>query len=400
MWGRGNHLRRLLVVSELALSVMLLVAAGLLIRSFARLQQVPPGFDSSNVLTLELTMSGTKYADANAVLETYRELWRRLKTLPGVTAAGGVSALPLSQMMAWGPITVEGRVAPPGEPFINVDQRTVASDYFAAMRIPLVSGRLFTDQDTRSTPRVVVVDEHMASRLWPNQDPIGKRVRTGGMDANPDAPWMTVVGVVGRVKQDGLDSDPRMAMYRAHAQVTSRAMNVVIRGGSDPARLAAAATAEIRRVDPDLPVYNVRTMTSRDDESLAQRRFAVLLLGVFAAFAVGLGAIGVYGVMAFVVSQGTRELGIRLALGATSRGVLVLVVRQGLAVALVGLALGLGGALAVTRVMRSLLFEVRATDPLTFGAMALLLLAVALAASYLPARRAARIDPLVSLRSE
>jgi putative ABC transport system permease protein len=400
MWGRGHYLRRLLVVSELALSVMLLVAAGLLIRSFARLQQVPPGFDSSNVLTLELTMSGRKYADANAVLETYRELWRRLRTLPGVTGTGGVSALPLSQMMAWGPITVEGRVAPPGQPFINVDQRTVAGDYFSAMRIPLLAGRLFTEQDTRSTPRVIVVDEHMASRLWPNEDPVGKRVRTGGMDASPDAPWMTVVGVVGRVKQDALDSDPRMAMYRAHAQVTSRAMNVVIRGGSDPRALAAAATAEIRQVDPDLPVYNVRTMTSRVDESLAQRRFAMLLLAAFAAFAVGLGAIGVYGVMAFVVTQGTRELGIRLALGATSRGVLVLVVRQGLAVALTGLALGLAGALAVTRVMRSLLFEVGATDPFTFGAMALLLLLVALAASYVPAKRAARIDPLASLRSE
>ena len=218
VWGRGQNVRRLLVVSELALSVMLLIGAGLLIRSFARVQQVPPGFNSSNVLTLELTMSGRKYAEPAKVLETYKLLWQQLETLPGVTAAGGVSALPLSQMMAWGPITVEGRVPTAGEKFINVDIRTVGGDYFEAMEIPLRSGRLFNEHDTRETYRAVIVDDHMAAQLWPGADPVGKRIRTGGFDVTANTPWMTVVGVVGRVKQDALDADSRMAIYRAHTQ--------------------------------------------------------------------------------------------------------------------------------------------------------------------------------------
>lgn len=400
VWGRGHNTRRLLVVAELALSVVLLIGAGLLIRSFAHLQQVPPGFNPSNTLTLEVTMSGRKYADAKVVLETYRQLWQRLGQLPGVTAAGGVSSLPLSQMMAWGPIVVEGRMPPAGQSFINVDMRMVGGDYFAAMEIPLVRGRLFSEHDTRAVQRVVVVDQHMAGQLWPGEDAVGKRIRTGGIDSNPNAPWLTVVGVVGRIKQDRLDSESRMAMYLAHTQSPTRAMNVVLRTGSDPSGLTGPVTSEIRQIDPDLPLYNVRTMADRVDESLAKRRFAMLLLTLFAGLALGLATLGVYGVIAYLVSQGTRELGIRLALGATPRDVLVLIVRHGLTVAVLGVAIGLTAALVLTRFMRSLLFGVHASDPLTFTAIAALLTMIALLASYLPARRAARIDPMVSLRSE
>jgi predicted permease len=400
VWGRGHNLRRLLVVAELALSVMLLIGAGLLIRSFSHLQQVSPGFSASNVLTLELTMTGRKYGDAEAVLLTYRQLWERLARLPGVGSVGGVTALPLSNMMAWGPITVEGRAAPEGEKFINADIRVVGGDYFTAMNIPLVSGRNFTEQDTRTSPRVVVVDAHMAAQLWPGENPIGKRIRTGGFDVTPDTPWMTVIGVVGRVKQDSLDGDPRMAYYRYHGQTPSRAMTVVVRGASDPAGLAGAVTRQIRELDPDLPIYKMRTMSERVDESLAERRFSMLLLTVFAALALGLAATGIYGVMAYLVAQGTRELGIRLALGASPGDLRALVVRQGMSVALAGVVLGLVGAFVLTRFMRALLFGVRETDPLTFVAIACGLTVVALAASYVPARRASRVDPIVSLRTE
>jgi predicted permease len=398
--GRGQNGRQLLVVAELALSVMLLIGAGLLIRSFAQLQQVPAGFNPAKLLTLELTMTGAKYNEPPAVLETYKQLWARLEGLPGAVAAGGVSALPLSQMFAWGPITVEGRPRVPGEAFINVDQRIVAGDYFRAMEIPLLLGRLFADEDTRTQPRVVVIDDAMAQQLWPNEPAIGKRIRLGGIDAQASAPWLTVIGIVGRVKQYTLDGESRIAMYSPQTQVIGRGMNVVLRTVGDPAALTAAVRGEIRALDPDLPIYNVRTMAQRVDESLARRRFSMLLLTLFAALALGLAAIGIYGVIAYLVAQGTRELGIRMALGATPRGILLMIVRHGLAVALVGVGIGLAGAFALTRFMSSQLFGVAAVDPVTFVAVSLLLTGVAVAASYVPARRAAAIDPMVSLRSE
>jgi predicted permease len=405
MWGRGRgqKLRRLLVMSQLALSVVLLIGAGLLIRSFVRLQQVTPGFTAANVLTLELTLSGGKYRDTARVREAYRLLWTRLAQLPGVTAAGGVSALPLSQMFAWGPIAVEGRVPPPGEKFINADIRTAAGGYFQAMQIPLIAGRLFTDQDLATSPRVAVIDEHMARQLWPGEDALGKRFRYSGA---PDAsgPWITIVGIVGRVKQYTLDEESRIAFYLPHEQSGTRAMNVVLRGGAEPSALAAALTAAvraaIREMDADLPVYGVRTMEARVDESLAGRRFSMLLLTLFAGLALGIATIGIYGVMAYLVSQGTRELGIRLALGATPAGLLRLIVRQGMAVATAGVAVGLAGAFLLTRFMDSLLFGVDASDPITYLSIAGLLTAIALVASWIPGRRAARVDPLVSLRSE
>ena len=398
MWGRGNNLRRLLVVSELALCVMLLIGAGLLIRSFARLQDVQPGFNPRNVLTLELTMSGRKYDEKQTMLATYHQLFERLERLPGVTAAGAVTALPLSEMFAWGPITVEGRVLPPGENFINADERMVNGHYFQAMEIPLLEGRLFNDQDTATSPPVLIVDDYMAQQLWPNQDPVGKRIHFGGVTAK--APWVTVVGVVGRIKQYTLDSDSRIAFYLPQTQHATRAMNVVVRSGVDPAALTSAVKQEIHGLDGDLPLYNVRTMTQRVNESLARRRFSMLLLVLFAGLALVLATIGIYGVMAYLVSQGTREIGIRMALGATPVGILSLVVRKGMILALSGVAVGLAGAFAFTRLMQSLLFGVDAADPFTFVMISGLLTLIALIASYIPAQRAARIDPAVSLRYE
>jgi predicted permease len=396
VWARGHNLRRTLVISELALCVMLLIGAGLLIRSFVRLQNVSPGFNPNSVLTLELTMSGPRYKDAQAVVATYHQLWNRLEGLPGVTASGAVTALPLSQMFAWGPITVEGRVPPPGENFINADERMVSGHYFEAMQIPLRSGRFFGEQDTSTSPKVVVIDEYMAQQLWPNQDPVGRRIHLGGITD----PWQTVVGIVGRVKQYTLDSDSRIALYLPHTQYPARAMNVVLRSRADPASLASAVKQQIHELDSDLPLYNVRTMNQRLDESLARRRFSMLLLTLFACVALALAAIGTYGVMAYLVTQGTREIGIRIALGATHRAIVRLIVWKGLALAICGVAIGLAGAFALSRLMRSLLFGVTPSDPFTFVVISLLLTLIALLASYIPAHRAARIDPIVSLRDE
>src|SRR5215471_15686591 len=398
VWGRGNNLRRLLVVAELALSVVLLIGAGLLIRSFARLQDVSPGFNPRGVLTFDLTMTGQRYGDKQAVLNTYRQLWEHLERSPGAIAAGGVTSLPLSEAFAWTPITVEGRIPLPGEKFLNADERIVSGHYFEAMEIPLRRGRFFNEQDDMTKPVAVIVDEYMADQLWPGQNPIGKRIHI--VELPTKDPWQTVVGVVGRVKQDSLDSNPRIAFYLAHTQFPSRAMTVAFRGRTDPAALLSSTKNELRNLDPDLAMYYVRTMEQRVNESLARRRFSTLLLGIFASVALALATIGIYGVMAYLVSQGTRELGIRIALGASQHNIVSLVVRQGMALAFSGVMIGLAAAFLLTRLIRSLLYGVQATDPITFAGISLLLAIIALVASYIPAQRAARIDPLISLRSE
>ena len=398
VWGRGGRARRLLVIAELALSVVLLVGAGLLIRSLAMLLRVSPGFTADHVLTLEVTMTGPKYGDAATVGQAYRELWHRLEAVPGVGAAGGVSSLPLSGYFAWGPITVEGRARPEGENFLNADQRIVAGRYFEAMGIPLLRGRLFDEHDTPDQPRVVIVDDFMARELWPGQDPIGRRVRTGGQDST--SPWRTVVGVVGRVKQYSLDSDGRIAMYFPHTQSPSRALYLTIRTDADPVPLVPAVTRAVQAIDPDLPLYHVRTMAAWVTASLARQRFAMWLLAIFAGAAAVLAAVGVYGVMGYLVSQGAREIGIRLALGASEGGILRLVLGHGLLLAAIGIGAGVLGAMLLAGVMRTLVFGVGARDLPTFMAVAVVLIVVALAAAYVPARRAARIDPLVSLRAD
>ena len=399
IWGRGNKLRRSLVIAEIALCAMLLIGAGLLIRSFARVRQVNPGFNPRNVLTLELTMTGDRYKDKLAVLAAYRELWRRLESLPGVASAGAVTSLPLSQMFAWGPITVEGRVPPPGEKFINADVRMVSGHYFQAMEIPLRQGRFFNDDDVAGKPRVALVDDYMAQQLWAGQNPVGKRLHTGGV-SDKDSPWITVAGVVGRVKQYTLDSDSRIAFYLPQTQYPTRAMNVVMRSANNPSALARAVKQQIQELDPNLPLYNVSTMQERFENSLARRRFTMLVLGAFAAISLGLAAIGVYGLIAYLVGQGSREVGIRLALGATPARIRLLIVRGGMTLASWGIGIGIAGALVVSHLMSSLLFGVGTTDIVTFVVVPVLLVSIALFASYIPARRASRIDPSTSLRCE
>jgi predicted permease len=398
MWGRGRTTRRLLVVSELALSVLLLIGAGLLLRSFANLQGVNPGFNPRGVLTFALQLSGRQYNGAPPVLATYRSIWERLDRLPGVRASGGCSDLPLTDRPAWTPITIEDRTPPPGEKFINADVRIVAGRYFETMEIPLRRGRLFNDQDIAGNPGVVMIDERMAREFWPEQDPIGKRLRRGGVSSN--SPWLTVVGVVGRVKHESLESDPRIAFYLPHGQVPMRAMSVVMRASTDPAALTAAAKKELREVDAALPMYSVRTMEQYVERSLARHRFSMVLLGIFAGLALALAAVGTYGVMAYLAGQGAREIGIRIALGASRGRIVGLVLRQGLALAAAGVIVGLIGAFWLSRFTTTLLYGVSASDPVTFVAIPLLLFVVALVAGYVPARRAARVDPVVSLRCE
>jgi predicted permease len=273
----------------------------------------------------------------------------------------------------------------------------VSGRYFEVMQIPLLGGRLFNEQDTFDHPRVAVVDDYMAQQLWPGQDAVGKRFHIGGID-DTKAPWITVVGIVGRVKQYTLDSDSRIAFYLPHTQFPTRAMNVVVRGASDPAALASSVRERIREIDSNLPLYNVVTMDHRVDLSLARRRFAMLLLAVFASISLILATIGIYGVLAYLVGQGTREIGIRMALGASRQAILNLVVSRGIILAVGGVAIGVAGALVLTRLMRTLLFGVAPTDALTFCVVPLLLVAISLAATSIPAFRAARVDPAECLR--
>ena len=355
-------------------------------------------------------MSGDKYKDPQLVRATYRQLWERLERLPGVASAGGVSSLPLSEMFAWGPITVEGRVPLPGEKFINADERVVSGHYFETMQIPLLKGRLFNDQDTPDKTQVIVVDEFMAQQLWPGEDPLGKRISFGDLASKPQ--WATVVGVVGRIKQYTLDSDSRIALYLPQSQHVGRAMNVVVCAAvitPCEAVITPCAAATIPRRSPP-PSSASSTNWTATCPCIACSPWSSVWLSLWRGSAFSspcsrcspasrwlLATIGIYGVMAYLVSQGTREIGIRMALGATQRGILRLVVRQGMVLALCGVGLGLVVALAFSRLVSGLLFGVQSTDPLTFSAIALLLALVALLASYIPARRAARIDPMISL---
>ncbi len=395
--GSSQHwLRGVLVIAEIALALILLVGAGLLIRSFILVQQVEPGFFARNLLSMRLSVSRTADAEERRRL-FYEQLLERIRHLPGVEGAATVSVLPLGGGISWGDITIEGYVPISGQSLILADRRTASTGYFETMKIPLISGRLFNEHDTKDSTKVVVVDERMARAYWPNADPVGRRLKLGGSDS--DEPWMTVVGVVGNVKQYALDTDSRVALYMPQQQAPVGTMYVVART-LDPTGTAAAVKKEVQALDPNVPIYEVKTMEQLLSESLARRRFAMLALGLFALVAMLLAMVGIYGVMAYSVAQRTREIGIRVALGAQRRDVLKLVIGQGMMLTLIGLCLGLAGASGLTRVIRSLLFGVGATDPWTFVGIALLLGSVALLACYVPARRATKVDPMMALRYE
>ncbi len=397
--GRGQKLRGILVASEIALSLVLLVGAGLLIRSFVKLQEVDPGFSADNLMSMRISLAGSKYSKADQRAAFFHQLFDRVEQFPGVVSAGGVSVLPLSPGVGWGTIWVEGYDAGPGEGLVQADQRVAARDYFAAMGIGLIDGRFFDGRDTKDSLKAVIVDEGFAARFWPGQSALGKRVKRGGADS--DDPWMTVVGVVKTVKQYSLDADPpRAAMYMPHSQEPTSSLYLVARSANDPSQMVAPVTALVKEIDPDLPVYNVSPMQQRLAASLSQKRFSMLLLGLFAGVALALAAIGIYGVMAYMVAQRTREIGIRMALGAESRDVVSLIIRQGMVVAAAGVAAGIAGALALTRFMSSMLYGVSAADPVTFVLVSMALAGIALLACAVPARRATRVDPIVALRYE
>jgi predicted permease len=398
LWGRGGWLRKLLLVAEVALSVVLLVGAGLMTRSFAALLVVNPGFNADRVLTLGLTMTGPQYSDRPKIAETSRLLWNRLDRIPSVTASGGITSLPLSEMYAWGPITVEGQVLPPGENFINADQRVAAGEYFTVMQIPLIRGRLFTETDNATSPKVVIIDDSMASQFWPGQDPLGKRIRLGSLTST--APLVTVVGVVGRVKQYTLDSDSRIALYLPQLQFPWRDVNVVVRTQGDPSSVAGAVTRAVHDLDPTLPVYAVRSMQQRVADSLARRRFAMGLLVFFAMVSLTLAALGTFAVIAVLVNQGIPEIGIRMALGATRLHILRMIMGRAMLLTSCGVVAGLISALILSRFIRSLLFGVLPHDPATYLVVSLVLICVSLLATSIPAGRAARTDPVTCLRSE
>jgi predicted permease len=402
--ARGSRVRKLLVVSEIALALVLLIGAGLMINSFTRLRNVDAGFQPDNLLTMRIILTPSKYPDQTRRAAFFTELLSRVKALPGVQDAGAISWLPLTFKGGSNGFTIEGRPEPPRDQLPISIVRVISPDYFRTMSIPLLKGRAFTEQDTQDSPGVVIINEAMAKHFWPGEEAIEKRIKMGGF--NSEAPWLSVVGIAKNVRQYELNTESKPEMYFPYIQANvsgSAAFgmrDLVVRTSTDPLGLAAAARSEVWAVDKDQPVSNIRTMEQIMSTSVSRQRFNMLLLGIFAAVALILAAVGIYGVMSYSVAQRTHELGIRMALGAQSRDVLGLVIGQGMKLTLIGIATGLAAAFALTRLMSSLLYGVSATDPLTFAAISVILTGVALAASFVPARRAIKVDPIVALRYE
>jgi predicted permease len=396
----GRTLRRALVVAEVALSLTLLIGAGLLIKSVARLQGVSPGFDPHNVLTFNIALPSLKYPTDTAQILFSDQLLPRLNAVPGVQAAGVTSVIPFGGGWSTASVAIEGLVISQGQQSPWGDFRIASPRFFEALRIPLKRGRLFTDQDRLGAPEVVVIDEEFVKKYFANTNPIGKRITFGARAGTPDSTWITVVGVVGHAAHEGLDAEPRIQYDFPEAQRGSRGMTVAIRTQGDPLALVPAVRRTIHEIDAALPMSSINTMDKLVEQSVGQRKLSMILLGVFSAIAVLLASLGIYGVMSYSVTQRTRELGIRMALGAARSEVLALVVGQGMALALWGVAIGLVGAFAVTRFLSSQLYGVGATDVSTFVGVSGLLIGIALIACLLPAMRATRVDPVSALREE
>ena len=396
--GAGGKTRRhrtlnLLVVCEVALAMMLLVGAGLFVNSFIRLQQVSPGFDEKNLLTARIDLPNP-YAQPEKKAQFFEQLQQRVAALPGVEAVGLVTELPLARQSADFGFNIEGRPAPPAGQDPHADIRNVNHDYFRAMRIPLRTGRHFTEAEARDNAKVALISDALAQIYFAGENPMGQRLHLGSLNQGS----YEIIGVVGDVRHRGLDGALRQTIYFPSLRLGYS--NLVIRTANDPTSLAAAVRREVAAMDPHQPVANIKTMERWVSESVAQPRFRTFLLGLFSAVALLLSIVGIYGVMSYAVSQRTHELGIRMALGASASDVLRMVIRQGMQLAGAGVAIGLVASLTLTRLLKDLLFGVRATDPVTFAAVAFLLMGVALLACYLPARRATKVDPLVALRRE
>ncbi len=399
--SRGHRIRSLLVIAEVAVSLILLIGAGLLINSFLRLRNVDPGFRSDNLLTMSIVLPPLKYQEHERRSAFYTELVGRIEALPGVKSAAVTNWIPLVRQGDSIGFSIEGRPdAGPGQR-PSVVTRVVHPHYFRTMGIQLLQGRELGEQDRVDSPAVALISETMARRFWPGEDPAGKRITPSNpATAGPDD-WITIIGVVKDVRQFDLIADPKPQMYLSYAQAGFFApRNLIVSTSVEPLSLADAVRRTVWEIDKDQPVSNIRTMEEVLSESIARQRFSMLLLGIFAALALVLAAVGIYGVMSYSVAQRTREIGLRMALGAQPRDVLKLVVGQGLKLVLIGVGLGLVAAFILTRVMTSLLFGVSATDPTTFITISLVLISVALLASFFPARRATKVDPMIALRYE
>jgi putative ABC transport system permease protein len=413
----GRHwLRSSLVVVEVATTLVLLIGAGLMIRSFYRLQKVNPGFSYEHLTSFSVSLPEKKYATGDQREQFFNRLTENLHGLPGVEVTAAASGLPLGNNGWQTGFVVDGRPRPPRDQTPLMEACLVTPDYFRAMNIPLKRGRYFTDHDNRSFLigkdlskysedervmsglNVIVIDEEFARRYWPNEEAVGKRIKLGTEER---ASVLTVVGVVGRVKMEGLSQDSnRVQGYFSFAQLQGGDMTVIVRGSADPNQMVAAVREQVKAVDPDQPIYSVRTMDEIRAESVAPERLNLTLLSLFAGIALLLAIVGIYGVMSYTVTQRTHEIGIRMAIGAQPRDVFKMVIGQGMVLALLGVAFGLAGAFGLTRLMTTMLFGVEPTDPVTFASIAVLLTGVALVACYIPGRRATKVDPVVSLRYE
>lgn len=413
----GRHwLRSSLVVVEVATTLVLLIAAGLMIRSFYRLQRVNPGFSYEHLTSFSVALPERKYASVEQREQFYVRLLNNLRGLPGVESSAAASGLPLGNNGWQTSFTIDGRPLPPRNETPLMEACLVTPDYFRAMNIPLKRGRYFDDHDDRSALagkdlskltevekeiaalNAIVIDEEFAHRYWPNEEAVGQRIRLG---TDAKAPVLTVQGVVGRVKMEGLSQDSkRVQGYFPFAQIPSGGMTVILKASGDPNQLIAAVRQQVKAIDPDQPIYSIRTMDEIRAESVASERLSLTLLSIFAGIALVLAIVGIYGVMSYSVTQRTHEIGIRMAIGAQPRDVFRMVIGQGMMLALIGVAIGLLLAFALTRLMTTMLFGVEPTDPATFAAIAVLLTVVALVACYVPGRRATKVDPVVSLRYE
>jgi len=418
--GRGTSakhwLRSSLVIVEVATTMVLLIGAGLMIRSFYRLQNVNPGFSYEQLTSFTVALPQRKYVTEEQRAAFFNTLLQNLRTVPGVQSVGAASGLPLGNNGWQTSFVVDGRPQPPRGQTPLMEACTVTADYFKAMNIPLLRGRYFTDQDNRAFiagrdlsklndgerliagANVIIVDELFAKQHWPNEEAVGKRIRFG---TDAQAPALEVVGVVGRVKMESLSDDSnRVQGYFSFGQLPFNGMTVIIKGLGDPNQLIAAARAQVKAVDPDQPIYNIRTMEEIRGESVAPQRLNLMLLSIFAGIAFVLAIVGIYGVMSYAVTQRTHEIGIRMAIGAQPRDVFRMILGQGMFLTIIGMVAGLLGAFGLTRLMATMLFGVRPTDPLTFAGVAVLLVLVALVACYIPGRRATKVDPVNSLRYE
>jgi predicted permease len=391
--GTGNHTRfqKTLVISEVALALMLLVGSGLMVKSFWHILQINPGFRIDNVLTLKLFVPPTRYEKPEQVSAFYNELFERLKALPNVQAVGAADILPLSGDQVCQDFSIDNRPPPSGGGELCVETRVISPAYFSAMGIPLQSGVQYTGQEDAKSRPVVIINQAMAKHFWPNEDPLGKRLTIYGVSRE-------IIGLVANVKHFGLDEEAAPELYLPLQQKPRREMSLVVRTGSNPTGIENAVRANIWAIDRDLPVYGVKTMAESLASSLAQRRFTMTLLIIFAIMAMILTAVGIYSVISYSVSLRTQEMGIRAALGAQQRDILKLVVKQGAFLCGLGLGLGLIATLILTRLMSRLLYGVDASDPLTYVTITLALAGIGILATYFPARRAAKIDPIIALR--